>query len=102
MENLISINGMKFTVSCDKEYDANNQPVIEIFEENGCPAGVISVCIPSHSFEENETALCGDVPQNEVVNELERQGIAKGTGKIAYSGYGIYPVIKVTAEALSA
>lgn len=54
---------------------------LKFFEENGCPAGVISVCIPSHSFEENETALCGDVPQDEVVKELERQGIAKETGK---------------------
>lgn len=31
MKKLISINGMNFTVSCIKEYDANNQPVIEIF-----------------------------------------------------------------------
>lgn len=102
MKNQIRISGMEFTVSCEKKYDANKQPVIEIFDKDGCPAGVISVCIPSHSFEDCETTLSGDIPQNEVVKELERQGIAIDTGKIAHSGYGTYPVIKVTAEALSA
>lgn len=95
MNHTISIYGEQYSVQCNRKYNANTQPVIEIFEVSGCPAGVISVCIPSHPFAENETAISSDVPQEEVMRELERTGLATRTGEVALSGFGQYPVVKI-------
>lgn len=99
MNNIITIYDEKYQVKCEHTYNANNQPVIEIFEEDGCPAGVITVCLPRHSFKDGETAISGDVPQDEVVQQLESIGIVENTGKTANSGFGFYPVVKLIAAA---
>lgn len=97
-DQIITISDEKYRVKCTERYDATNTPVLEIFEEDGFPAGVISICLPNPvllPLEENETAICGDVPQEEVIRELVRIGLVEDTGRIELAGYGSYPVVKV-------
>lgn len=95
MKKTIQIYNLNFLVSCQNFYPKNNQPAIEIFEENGTPAGKLSICLPDHSFEDNETAISSDLPQLSVIDQLEKIGVAKRTGNVARSGYGIYPIVKL-------
>ena len=97
-DQIITINGDKYRVECTARYEVTNTPVLEIFEEDGFPAGVISICIPSPvllPLKEDETAICGDVPQEAVIRELERIGLVEDTGRYELAGYGSYPVVKV-------
>ncbi len=95
MEKLIQIYVSKYSVVCLRQYEANDQPVLDIFDSLGCPAGSISTCIPSHLFENGETAISTDVPQQDTIDELVRIGAVEATDKIAYSAHGEYPVVKV-------
>jgi hypothetical protein len=99
LRNIIFINGDKYVATCDGQYNSNNQPVISIDEIDGEPGGVISVCIPYYPFKENETAICGDVPQLGVVMELVRVGMVENTKTVSFSGYGTYPVVKIISQA---
>ena len=94
----IELYNERYEVLINNRYKHNNQPVIEIADKLGMPSGVISVCIPNHNFEENETAISSDVDQEEVAKQLSDQGVIKITGKTARSGYGQYPVVEVLGE----
>ena len=92
---VVKLYGEEYQLSFDNKYKANNQPVLEITDSGGIPSGVISVCIASHEFGENETAICSDVDQASIVEQLVKQGVAVSQGKLATSGYGRYPIVKI-------
>lgn len=93
-EHHIHIDEERYQVVCQDRYEMNGAPVIEIIDSEGCLAGIISICL-LELLPANETAISGDVPQADVIANLEKIGFVKNTGKFQTSGYGRYPIVEV-------
>jgi hypothetical protein len=96
MNNSISLYGEQFRVIAEHRYTENrDQPVLQIFEvETGTPGGVLSVCIPGARLNQDETIL-KSLFGLDIVETLEKAGIAQRTNRLIQSGYGKYPVVKL-------
>lgn len=101
MEKTITIYDEDYVVEASNRYNLNReQPVLEIYEsDSGMPGGVISVCIPDAKLNDRETII-KPIDRQDLVKTLVDAGIARDTGRHAYSGYGIYPVIELSQEFL--
>ena len=91
----IKIQGSKYNINLKDRYEANDQPVIEIIDKKGFPEDVLTICIPTHCFEEGETAISADFAGSDIIEQLVALGVAESEGKVAYSGHGQYAVIKL-------
>lgn len=102
MKNSISLYGEQFRVVAEHRYTENrDQPVLQIFEvETGMPGGVISQCIPGVKLNQDETVL-KELFGLDIVETLEKAGIAERTQRLIRSGYGNYPVVKLNGKFMS-
>jgi hypothetical protein len=101
MKHLVTLYGERYTAEANHRYkDNKDQRVLEIFDaENGMPAGVISVCVPSVTLQQNETILKA-TDCDGLLEAILASGIATSTGRQVRSGYSIYPVVRLTESFL--
>lgn len=96
---LIEVFHVKYRVDLSSSrYVLNReQPILEIFDANsGMPAGRLTLCIPSTSaLKANETVLRLDFCQD-IIDQLERSGIASRTDKSIFQGYSKFPIVRLT------
>jgi len=76
-------------VSAETEYNARQS----IFY--GLPIGVATVCLPDHSFDENETAIKIFSENEGILEALTDAGIIEETGKFAQCGFATIPIVKL-------
>ena len=102
MKNSISIYGEQYSVVAEHRYTENrDQPVLQIFEvETGAPGGVLSHCIPGARLNQNETVL-KSLFGMDIIETLEKAGIAQRTDRLIQSGYGHYHVVKLNSKFMS-
>lgn len=101
MKHLVNLYGENYAVEANNRYKENkDQRVLEIFNaETGMPSGVISVCVPGVTLQQNETIL-KVTDCDGLLEAIIKSGIASFAGRQVRSGYAIYPVVRITESFL--
>lgn len=101
MKYLVTLYGKNYTVEANNRYKENkDQRILEIFDaETGMPSGVISVCVPKITLQNNETIL-KVTDCDGLLEAVLKSGIATSTGHQVRSRYAIYPVVRLTESFL--